>query len=100
MIIKNEEKQIKEQTENYIVYDYKVGSLQTGLNVYEIHGRMPEKNYMITRKNDRVFIVTDGTGISYVDGIARTVDKGDVILVTTGAKFYFEGYMTIAGMKR
>lgn len=100
MIIKNSEKRIKEKNDNFTVYDYKVGSLQTGLNLYEIHGRMPEKNYMITRKTDRVFMVVEGVGISYVDGIARTIEKGDVVLVTMGAKFYFEGYLSLVGLKK
>ena len=93
-------REIKEKHDGYVVYDYKLGSLHTGLNVYEIKGRMPSKNYMITRKYDRVFLVLSGTGISYVDSIARSVQEGDVVLVSTGAKFYFEGDMTIAGLKK
>lgn len=99
MVIKKNERIAKEENNEYTIFDYKLGSIATGINVYEIKGRMPEKNYMISRKTDRVFIVLKGTGIVYVDSIARTVEEGDVVFVSVGAKFYFEGDLTLAGLK-
>jgi len=60
-----------------------------------ISGRYPDTKYAINQKCKEIVFINEGAGKVVVKDQTHSLNKGDVILIEPGEKFYWEGNMKL-----
>lgn len=72
-------------------YEYQFPFKNASLGLSEINGRYPQTGYDIDEKVEASWYVESGTGILWVGGNENKIEKGDMIYVPAGEKFWING---------
>ena len=74
-----------------IAYEYPHFSEDAGFALLELNGRHPSIGYIVNKNCDEIFLVHQGSGEIYMDGVITKFEEEDIIAVKRGTKFYCEG---------
>ena len=74
-----------------IAYEYPHFSAECGYANLELNGRHPSIGYIINKNSDEAFLVYQGSGEIYMDGVITNFEAGDIVAIQRGTKFYCTG---------
>ena len=79
-----------------ITYEYKIADKDINFCISEINGRLPETRRCVNRVCKEMAHVLEGKGIIEVEGKKYNLKRDDVILISPGERYYFEGNLKLA----
>ena len=90
-IIKKSEAISTQENEISRFYEYQFPFKKASLGVSEINGRYPESGYDVDEKVEQIWYVESGIATVWIDGLEYNVEKGDMIYVPEGQKYWING---------
>ena len=93
--ISKEEGKRLEASNSCDVIEYPLGDKDINGAVAEIRGRYPEKDRVVNTECKELVYVIEGKGKVVVEGEDYEFEKGDVLLIEPGEKYYWEGTFKI-----
>ena len=77
------------------ITEYPLGDKDINASIAKINGRYPEKGRVVNTECKELVYVIEGGGKVVVEGEEYGFEKGDVLLIESGEKYYWEGDMEI-----
>ncbi len=78
-----------------VIWEYPTKDEAISGAVAEIHGRYPEKGYVLNEKSKELVFVISGSGFVVTPKERKEIDVGDVILLQPNEMYAWEGGMTL-----
>jgi len=94
VVHKNQTKEFK-NSDVCTATEYPLGDKDINGAVIELKGRYPDKGRVVNLKCKELAYVVKGSGRVVVEGEEVELNKGDVVLIEPGEKYYWEGNMTM-----
>lgn len=91
----------KEQTErvrnskNCIAVEYPLGDIDINGAIIELTGREPDEGRVMNMECKELAYIINGSGRVVIDEKIVDLKQGDLILIESGEKFFWEGNMTM-----
>ncbi len=76
-------------------YEYDMHDKDINGAVVHITGRTPEKGFIMNEVSKEMAYVIKGSGKIIVEDKEFVLNKGDVVLINTGEKYYWDANMTV-----
>ena len=73
-------------------FEYAFPFQNASLGVSEINGRYPESGYDVDEEVEASWYVTSGKGTIWIAGERCEVEKGDMVHLMPGEKFWIDGH--------
>lgn len=89
-VIKKKSEYVKVR-EDLTVVEYPLFSEDISVVYAELNGRHPKTGYIINKESDETYLVHQGSGEIYMDGIVTKFEAGDVVPIKHGTKYYCIG---------
>lgn len=77
------------------IFEYRMGDKQINGAIAEINGRYPEEGRVVNEESKEMVFVLEGGGKVVVEGREIQFQKGDLLLIVPGEKYFWEGEMKI-----
>ncbi len=90
----NETKELK-NSDVCIAHEYSIDDPDINIATIIITGRYPAMGRAMNSKCKELGYVAEGSGKVFVDDKEITLEKGDVVLIEPGEKFYWDGNFTL-----
>lgn len=84
-----------EHAPNCTVYEYPMHNKEINIAVADITSRYPDEGYAINHKCTEMGYVIKGSGKLVTEDKRVLLAAGDVILISAGEKYYWEGTLTV-----
>lgn len=91
---KNQTKIFK-NSEACTAIEYPLGDKDINGAVIELNGRYPEKGRVVNLKCKELSYIIKGSGKAVIEGEEVKFGEGDLILIDTGEKYFWEGDATM-----
>lgn len=72
-------------------HEYQFPFKNASLGVSEINGRYPQTGYDVDEEIEQSWYVEEGAGIMWVNGQEYTIEKGDMVHIPEGEKYWIKG---------
>jgi len=87
--------QIFKNSPTCAVYEYSIEDKDINGAVAHINGRYPEYGYAVNMISKELAYVVSGSGKIVVGDNEKLINQGDMILISPGEKYYWDGVMTL-----
>ncbi|MFH1280922.1 MAG: cupin domain-containing protein [Candidatus Beckwithbacteria bacterium] len=77
-----------------IVWEYPTDNPDINGAVVEINGRYPDKGRVVNHKCQELVYVVKGKGRLVCEGKPTLFEKGDILIIDSGEKYYWQGDFT------
>ncbi|MBU4141784.1 cupin domain-containing protein [Patescibacteria group bacterium] len=94
-IIRKNQTKIFKNSETCMAVDYWTGDKDINGAVIELNGRYPDKGRTVNLKCKEMAYIIRGSGKVSIEGVETEINKGSLILIEPGEKFFWEGNMTM-----
>ena len=94
-IIHKNQTKIFKNSEACAAIEYPLGDKDINGAVIEINGRYPDKGRTVNLKCKEMAYIIRGSGKVSIEGVETEINKGSLILIEPGEKFFWEGNMTM-----
>ncbi|MFH1575866.1 MAG: cupin domain-containing protein [Candidatus Nealsonbacteria bacterium] len=71
--------------------EYSLGDKDINGAIVELKGRYPDKGRVVNLKCKELVYIIEGFGVAVVEGEDVKLEKGDLILIEPGEKYFWEG---------
>jgi mannose-6-phosphate isomerase-like protein (cupin superfamily) len=85
----------KENSPSCIVYEYVTKSSEMNIALAEMTGRYPDEGYAVNEACSEMGYVLKGQGKLVTETRSVDLSAGDVVLIPSGEKYYWEGTMSV-----
>lgn len=72
-------------------HEYRFPFQNASLGISEINGRYPENGFDVDQEVEQSWYVEDGKGTVWIDGKEYQMNKGDMIYIPEGQKYWIQG---------
>lgn len=93
--IKKQDAVKHENSPNCTVYEYPTKNSEINIGVAEISDRYPEQGYAMNHTCIEMGYILKGSGKLVTEAKTVILSAGDVVLIPSGERFFWEGNMTI-----
>ncbi len=90
-IIRKNQTKIFKNSEACTARDYQFGDKDLYGSVIELNGRYPDKNRVVNLKCKELSYIIKGSGRIVVEEKETEVNEGDMVLINSGEKYFWEG---------
>ncbi|MBU3924679.1 cupin domain-containing protein [Patescibacteria group bacterium] len=94
-IIRKNQTKIFKNSEACVAIDYWTDDKDINGAVIELNGRYPDKGRVMNLECKEMAYVIKGSGKVSIEGVETEINKGSLILIEPGEKFFWEGNMTM-----
>jgi len=94
IIRKNQAKKFK-NSDVCTAYEYPLNEREIDGAVVKIDGRYPSKGRVTNEKCKEVCYIIEGSGKIVIEDKEIIIDKGDLVLIEAGEKYYWDGDLTM-----
>lgn len=77
------------------IWEYEMEDGQINGAIAEINGRYPEKGRVVNEESKELVFVLEGKGRLVVEGKEIRFGKGDLLLISPGERYFWQGKMKI-----
>ncbi|MFA9262860.1 MAG: cupin domain-containing protein [Undibacterium sp.] len=81
--------------ETCLMSEYRLEDERIDAAIAKITGRYPDEGWVLNRVSAETAYVLDGSGRLTTEEEETSLERGDVILIEPGEKFYWEGKMSL-----
>lgn len=85
----------RENSDKCIVTEYPIDDQMLDFAIVKLNGRYPDVKRATNLRCKEIVYVHEGKGSVEVDGHKQELSAGDVVLIESGEKFFWEGCMTL-----
>ena len=78
-----------------MVTEHPIGDEMINIAIARVTGRYPTTGYARNNKSKEIGYIFEGSGKLVVNDTEQLLQRGDVVLIEPGEKFYWEGHMGI-----
>ncbi len=78
-----------------IAYEYPLEDRDINAVVVKLNGRYPDTGRTVNTKCKELVYIIEGEGLISIENKKININRGDVILIEAGEKFYWEGNLTM-----
>lgn len=75
--------------------EYPMGDKDINGAVIGLNGRYPSKGRVVNLKCKEMSYIVDGSGKAVIEGKEMQLNRGDLILIEPGEKYFWEGNLTM-----
>lgn len=93
--IKQKQAQKVQNSQHCWVYEYPSDSKEINGAFVEMTGREPDAGRVVNIVCKELAYVIEGSGKIVIEGTELSLEKGDMVLIEPGEKFYWDGDMTL-----
>jgi len=94
-IIYKNQTEIFKNSDACTAIEYPLGEKDINGAVIELKGRYPDKGRVVNLKCKELSYIVEGCGKVVVEGKEVQFNKGDLILIEPGEKYFWEGTLTM-----
>ena len=94
--VSKSEAKIHKNSEACVASEYPVGDTDLDFATVEITGRYPDSGRVTNLKSKEACLILQGGGKIVIEDKEVSLEKGDLIVVEAGEKYFWDGTMTIA----
>jgi len=94
-ILKSQQAQEFKNGDTCTAFEYPLEEKSINIAVIKLKGRYPETGQAMNTECKEIAYVTEGSGKVSVEDKTIEVNKGDVVLIEPGEKFYWDGELTM-----
>ena len=94
--ISRSEARVHKNSDYCIATEYPLGDEDLDFATVQISGRYPDQGRVMNVVSKEACFILKGGGLIVVEGKEVLLDEGDLVLVTAGEKYFWEGTITIA----
>lgn len=94
-IIHKNQTKIFKNSEACMAIEYPMGDKDINGAVIELNGRYPDKGRAVNLKCKEMAYIIKGSGRLVVENKEEKLNKGDLVLIEPGEKFFWEGKLTM-----
>ena len=87
-VIKESEVTTSQENKVSRFHEYPFPFKNASLGISEINGRYPQSGFDVDEKVEASWCVENGSGIIWIDGEEHSVEKGDMIYIPAGEKYW------------
>lgn len=77
------------------IWEYQMKDDQLSGAVAQINGRYPKKGRVVNKESKELVFILEGKGRLVVEGKEIWFEKGDLLLILPGERYFWEGKMRI-----
>ena len=78
-----------------VAYEYPLSDPDINAVIVKLTGRYPDTGRTVNTRCKELVYVIEGKGFVSIEDKKIKINRGDVILIETGEKFYWEGNLTM-----
>jgi quercetin dioxygenase-like cupin family protein len=86
----------KQSNDVCIITEHPLGDETINFALAEVSGRYPTTGYALNHQSKELVHVHEGSGKVVIEGKEHSVQKGDLVLIEPGEKFYWDGMLTLS----
>ena len=94
-IVTKSQRQEFKNGNNCVVYEYPMGDPAINGAIIKLTGRYPDKGESMNKICKAMAYVIEGEGIVSIDGTETKLQKGDLVLINPGEKYFWQGNMDL-----
>lgn len=93
--LKPKQAQRVQNSQHCWVYEYPLHEKDINGTFVELTGREPDAGRVVNTACKELAYVVSGSGKIFIENNELTLEKGDMVLIEPGEKFYWDGQMTL-----
>jgi len=90
-IVKQSESSIFDNSDICQAVIYSLGDKDIDISLVKVGGRHPSQGYVVNEICKEVSYIIDGSGLLNIENTEYSFNKGDVILIEPGEKYFWNG---------